>query len=89
MNLSDIFYEAAIRMSDGKSSFYSCAAVEEVSPSVDPNGYGAMNDYAMLMKPDGSLDLHTLHVRAAAKSVRWGLREYRTFMLLMASEAAK
>lgn len=89
MTLSEVFYEAACRMSEGKSNYYSCNAVSEVASG----RYWCASDeqcrihertvYSGLMTEDW------LEVDSCALAVGWSKRDFRTFMLLIAAECMR
>lgn len=90
MTLSELFYEAACDMSDenwvdilGYTNDFSChqIAYAETKGSCCTTEASAL--YAKLMTYLPS------EVESAANKVRWPWRDFRTFMLLMASEAVK
>lgn len=95
---SEILYEAACRTSDVRRDnyydmmnpyTYSCHAVAKVeSDSLSGEGK-TLRAYQVLMTPGDAKYLLVGHVEDAAASVEWRPQDYRTFMLLMASEACK
>lgn len=90
MTLSEIYYEAACLISDGDEN-YSCIAVDRaVSP--DAAYSSERQEYSSLLaswvRRYGS-SLWKGDVERAAKEAGWSRRDFRTFMLLMASEAVK
>ena len=78
MTFSEVLYEAACRMSEKECSHLSCIAV--ITTSHNPV-MGAKYGNLMTHFPS--------EVRNAARLVGWPVRDFRTFMLLMASEAVK
>ena len=84
MNLSDVLYEAACRVSIGNderySYEYSCPTVWLIG------GIIARKKYAWMMGLSHVFSF--LYVENAAEEVGWTTKDFRTFMLLMASEAA-
>lgn len=84
MELADVFYEAACRMSNirSKQGDFSCCVVDSVG------GVWSMDEYDKIMRNRRG-EFYTDLVEQAAKEVHWSLRDYRTFMLLMASEAVR
>lgn len=94
MKLSDAFYEAACRQSGMWG--YSCHMVAQASAGYiyrgglfSPTDFPAVVKYSELMRPDRKTFLDFHDVEAAASSVNWRLSEFRTFMLLMASECMR
>lgn len=84
MTLSDVFYEAACLESElDDEGEPSCYVVQGVHKE-------AMKDYSELAAyPRCSEYACGACFEDAASSLKWKLRDFRTFMLLMASEAVK
>jgi hypothetical protein len=83
MTMSEVFYEAACRMSDCDCSNFSCQAVDGVVVGKHGEYCDERRVYSALMTDN------PISVEQAASEVGWSFREFRTFMLLMASEAVK
>ncbi len=86
MTLSEVFYEAACRISDMPGDFgdYSCHVVNVVEMGrLTSEKRSAEQEYAEMMTK------YSWEVGQAADEVGWNRKDYRTFMLLMASEAVK
>ena len=81
MTLSEVFYEAACRISH-KQDYFSCIAIDMAL-----NNRGRWSDerieYSYLMTSDCT------EVERAADALGWTRNDFRTFMLLMAAEAVK
>jgi hypothetical protein len=84
MTLSEVLYEAACRMSyrHGVRGEFSCLVVSHIR-----NNPWDEEAYAQLMF--GNWVYPTDKVDEAAQLVGWTVKDFRTFMLLMASEAVK
>ena len=92
MTLSEVFYEAACNISDGGfriEDMFTCYAVSAVG------GEPACREYSTLMAnsfenegPDHCF-LNAVLVTEAGEDIGWSREDFRTFMLLMASEAVK
>ena len=87
--LSEVFYEAACWMSDHDSNFYgSCFAIEAASRFSGADWSPQVMKYQNLMGDETGF-LSGPDIEMAAYDVHWEPRYFRTFMLLMASEAVK
>lgn len=81
MTLSEVFYEAACKISHGEWV--------GTGPAVlSTGGFDAHAEYCALMRPD-TLNTFADEVDKAASEIDWTSHDFRTFMLLMASEAVK
>lgn len=91
MTLSEVFYEAACLTSEAldirDAAHFSCNAVDVAAVGHRERYTKERRIYSEIMSEEG--DLYHGHVREAAEEVNWGTQHYRTFMLLMASEAVK
>ena len=87
MNLSKVLYDAACQMSHYADDWgnFSCDQVLTAAR----NNLRPVDSYSRLMASDVAIDgwLHGIDVSIAAHAVKWSMKDYRTFMLLMASEA--
>lgn len=81
MNISEACYEAAIKMNDLEYVDGSCLVLDQIS-------HEARLAYVDLFSPTGNWYFSD-QTEVAAKSAKWATQDYRTFMLLMASEALK
>jgi hypothetical protein len=86
MNLSEVFYEAACRICNGESDcrVHTCCVVLEVD-----TGDGPIEEWNDLMLTGTRCSYGSEEVNLAAHELDWPSRDFRTFMLLMASEAVK
>ena len=94
MKLSEVFYEAACRTSErSDSGGLTCARVVQVSEGRQAEF--ALDTYSDLMAATGEVCRECAkkevpcseEVHAFAAEVGWHPKDFRTFMLLMASEA--
>ena len=89
MKISKVLYDAACQMShytDGWGNFSCDQVLAAARDNLRP-----VDSYSRLMASDVAIDgwLHGIDVSMAAHAVRWSMKDYRTFMLLMASAAFK
>jgi hypothetical protein len=83
MTLSEVLYEAACMMSEGDCSRFSCNLLKF------DFGYDISDEYSELMVDGKNSNEFASQVDADADALEWERRDFRTFMLLMASEAVK
>lgn len=88
MTLSEVLYVAACEMSEKPNGWFvfSCNLVAEVETGKPWDGTPRpkmSRAYARLMTSNPN------RVIAAANAVNWIVKDFRTFMLLMASEAVR
>lgn len=83
MTLSEVFYEAACRIEE---TGWSCIAVSKIDPDARPVYEKLMGQYTPCC---GHKEICPALVSETAKSLNWRSADFRTFMLLMASEAVK
>lgn len=86
MKLSDVFYEAACRMSEQNvhESSFSCHLISQVANNDRMNLRSSESTaYSDLMTESAN------DVEYMAREIGWSASDFRTFMLLMASEATK
>lgn len=90
MNLSEVFYEAACQISRDRLNDYSCCAVDYVVVGYFTSWQTDISkEYARLVCPRTTGLVRIEDMEEASGEINWPVRHFRTFMLLMASEAVK
>lgn len=91
MTLSEVFYEAACQISEEyPDEDRSCLMVSHVARRHgEAFRRHTYETYAHMMGGDCCQDACSIAVENAADSVAWAHKDFRTFMLLMASEAVR